>query len=67
MKAKAKALPERKKIGTKTYTRKACGKTKTEASSAAKKIRSTGQNARVLKNPSGGYCIYVAGKKKKTA
>ncbi len=45
----------------KTYTKKVCGKTKADATSAVKKVRNAGSLARLKKDPTTGkYCVFVA-------
>ncbi len=61
------SLPARKKIGTKTYTKVACSTFRFAATSKAKAARKAGKAARVLKNPSGGYCVFTAASKCKPA
>ena len=50
------------KVAGKVYKKKSCFLTKTAAKAAAKKIRSTGQNARVVER-----CVFVRGRAKKKA
>lgn len=59
------SLPARKKIGKKTYTKVACSKLKSALTSKAKAARKAGKAARVLKNPSGGHCLFTAASKRK--
>ncbi len=59
--AKVSGLPKSKKFGGKTYTKKGCSRLKTEAKKRAKTLRGQGKNARVVKNPKGGYCVYSRG------
>lgn len=63
-KAKVKGLPKTRKIGKSTYKKVLCSLTKTEAQSRAKKKRASGYKAAALKNPAGGYCLFVGGKRK---
>ncbi len=64
--AKAKPLGKTLKIKmsngkNKTYTKKVCGKGKTEATSAVKKERAAGKLARMKKDPvTGKYCVFTA-------
>lgn len=62
-----KALSATKKFGKKTYKKVACSKTKLAANAKAKAARKAGKAARVVKNPTGGYCLFTAGTKRKTA
>ena len=61
------SLPARKKFGKKVYTKLSCSKTKAAATAKAKSARKAGKAARVLKNPSGGYCLFTAASKRKPA
>lgn len=45
--------------GVGRYTKTSCHKTKTAAKSAATSARGSGKNARLRKNPAGGYCVYT--------
>lgn len=62
---KISGLPKTKKFGGKTYTKSSCSKLKSAAKKTADNIRSRGKNARVVKNPAGGYCIYTRGASRK--
>ena len=59
-----KGLPQRKKFGDKNYTKKSCGKNKTDAKKAAEKFRKEGKGklARVVQDPATGkWCLYTRG------
>ena len=60
----SKGLTKTKTIGGKRFTKSTCSSTKTGANSAAKRIRGKGKTARVVKNPTGGYCVYSGAKSK---
>lgn len=60
----AKSLPATVKAFGKTWTKKSCSKTKTAASKTANASRKAGKAAMVKKNPTGGYCTFVRGRKK---
>ena len=61
---KVSGLPKTRKIGTSTYKKSSCFRTKSEAQAAAKRKRSSGRKAAAIKNPLGGYCLFVGGKRK---
>jgi hypothetical protein len=48
----------------KTWTKKACSKTKGAATKSANASKRAGRSAMVKKNPAGGYCVFTRGKKK---
>lgn len=63
--AAIKGLPKTKKFGGKTYTKSTCGKTKTAAKATAKRVRKSGKNARVVKDPkTGRHCVFTRGRAK---
>ena len=62
---KVSGLPKTKKFGGKTYTKTSCSKKKTDAKKKAERMRKAGKNARVVKNPAGGYCVFGRGSAKK--
>ena len=55
-------MPVAKKA--RTYRKVSCHKTKSTATSEAKKMRTAGSTARVKKSAAGVYCVYSAGKRK---
>jgi len=59
-------LTKTKKFAGKTYTKSSCAKLKTAATKVAKAARAKGKNARVVKNPLGGFCVYTRGAARKT-
>ncbi len=61
-KASVKGLAKTRKFSGKTYTKAACSKTKAGAKAKAKALRKAGKRARVVKNPSGGHCVYSRSK-----
>lgn len=65
--SKVSGLPKTKKIGKSTYKKVSCSLTKSEAQSRAKKKRTAGYKAAALKNPAGGYCLFVGGRRKGAA
>jgi hypothetical protein len=48
----------------KTWTKKSCHTTKASANKSAAVSRRAGKAAMVKKNPTGGSCVFVRGKKK---
>ncbi len=60
-----KALSATKKFGRKIYKKVACSKSKLAANAKAKAARKSGKAARVVKNPTGGYCLFTASSKRK--
>ena len=57
---KGTASPATKTFGGEKYAKKACSATKTGAKSTAKKLRTAGKAARVVKAGK-GYCVYSRG------
>lgn len=62
--AKKKALPASKNFGGRTYKKSSCTRLKSDAKKKAEGLRGKGKCARVLKNPTGGYCVFTSPKKK---
>ncbi len=54
------ALPARKKIGKKVYTKAVCSLNKTDAKKKAKSFRTAGKLARLVKSSTGKFCVFTA-------